>query len=109
MEKYESEFMNALKVMEILKKCPLDVFLKVYYKVKGTPGKTVMKKKTKRITIAQLVEKIDGLSNGLNSLRSEMNAGFKQVNTRIDGLETRIDRIETRLDYIVTANNLKDQ
>ncbi|MCQ2752778.1 MAG: hypothetical protein MJ206_00735 [Bacilli bacterium] len=84
MEKYESEFMNALKVMEILKKCPLDVFLKVYYKVKGTPGKTVMKKKTKKITLAHVVEMIDGL-------RSDMNTGFKQVNTRIDGIEARLD------------------
>ncbi|MCQ2793784.1 MAG: hypothetical protein MJ207_00205 [Bacilli bacterium] len=88
MDKYQSEFMNALEVMEVLKKCPLDIFLKVYHKIKGTPGKIVMKKKTHKVTLEQVVNM---MNDGFKKMDAKMDAGFKQVNTRIDGIEARLD------------------
>jgi uncharacterized phage infection (PIP) family protein YhgE len=51
----------------------------------------------------KIIEKIEHLDGGMNSLRNEMNEKFDRVDVKLNGIDTRLDGIDTRLDGIETT------
>lgn len=107
---YESTLYNASETMEILKKCPPDVFFKLYHKYKKELHPSMNNDRT---TLSQRMDRLEININQLSKIVTdgfaELRQDIKDINTRLDGVESRLDGIDTRLDYVVKANNLKDR
>ena len=102
---YESKLYDASETMEILKKCPPDIFFKLYHKYRKELHPSMNDNHT---TLSKRLDALaEEMRNGFKKLDTKMDAGFKRIDNRIDNLEndinTRLDNVEKRLDY----NNLK--
>ena len=88
------------EVLELFKKLPPNVRLRVYYEDMGKSKYTLNQIGDALFEFIKATNtRFDNLENNFNSFKQEVDARFDKIEKRLDYNGLQIERIEKRLDY----------